>query len=343
MLVTPERNRANLRFAWAAGVVTAGLLFSAAFSVAPTGPWRVSLSLASLPAGFAVFRVARHRTLRRLRVASRPFPSELEEIFEHRVAYYRGLDANERDRFRRMAAVFLDEVRITGIRTDVDDETRALVAASAVIPVFGFHAWEYERLGEVLIYPGSFDREFRTEGVPDRDILGMVGTGNLSGVMILSKPDLRSGFADDRDRRNVGIHEFAHLVDRGDGSIDGLPPGMRASLQPFVAEVHAILSKERRADDIDPYGFTNEIELFAVLAEYFFEAPDRLERNHPEIFRSLERLFSQDPRGTLRRARRHLGGARRKRVGRNAPCPCGSGEKFKRCCGSVRKRRRKAG
>ncbi len=24
---------------------------------------------------------------------------------------------------------------------------------------------------------------------------------------------------------------------------------------------------------------------------------------------------------------------RRKKVGRNAPCPCGSGKKYKRCCG----------
>ena len=26
--------------------------------------------------------------------------------------------------------------------------------------------------------------------------------------------------------------------------------------------------------------------------------------------------------------------ARRVKVGRNAPCPCGSGKKFKKCCGS---------
>ncbi|MBQ7721705.1 MAG: SEC-C domain-containing protein, partial [Kiritimatiellae bacterium] len=25
-----------------------------------------------------------------------------------------------------------------------------------------------------------------------------------------------------------------------------------------------------------------------------------------------------------------------KKVGRNDPCPCGSGKKFKKCCGSLR-------
>ena len=57
----------------------------------------------------------------------------------------------------QLVKVFLDETRITGIRTEVDETTRVLVAASAIIPVFNFDNWEYSRLGEVLIYPGSFD------------------------------------------------------------------------------------------------------------------------------------------------------------------------------------------
>ena len=61
-----------------------------------------------------------------------------------------------------------DEVRITGIRTDVDDLCRLLVAASAVIPIFGFPDWEYARLGEVLIYPSAFGNGYRTDDEADR-------------------------------------------------------------------------------------------------------------------------------------------------------------------------------
>ena len=35
---------------------------------------------------------------------------------------------------------------------------RVLVAASAAIPIFGFHDWEYHRLREVLIYPDCVRR-----------------------------------------------------------------------------------------------------------------------------------------------------------------------------------------
>ena len=66
--------------------------------------------------------------------------------------------------FGRSSSVFLDEVRITGIRTEIDDTIRVLVAASAVIPIFGFHDWEYHRLGEVLIYPDSFGDELSNTG-----------------------------------------------------------------------------------------------------------------------------------------------------------------------------------
>ena len=48
--------------------------------------------------------------------------------------------------------------------------------------------------------------------------------------MILSKPALLTGFDITTDKNNVGIHEFAHLVDGADGAIDGIPPGVPAEV-----------------------------------------------------------------------------------------------------------------
>ena len=41
--------------------------------------------------------------------------------------------------------------------------------------------------------------------------------------MILSKPSLLAGFDDPSTRDNVGVHEFAHLVEQEE-SEDGIPP-----------------------------------------------------------------------------------------------------------------------
>lgn len=335
MIITPERNRSNFRLALLMAAAIGAAVLLIAYLAGGGGP--AGLAIWGVPAVLAaagIFVLVRRETVRRLRVQAEPFPEEYRKVLESRVLYYRGLDDVEKERFHRMALTILDEVRITGIRTDVDTTTRVLVAASAVIPVFGFPEWEYERLGEVLIYPTSFDRDYQTDRKDDRspDILGMVGTGHLTGVMILSKDDLLHGFDDDRDRRNVGIHEFAHLVDRADGAIDGVPPGLRRSIAPWRREIRETLAKSHLAADIDPYAFTNEAEFFAVLTEYFFESPDLLQRKHPGIYSSLEALFQQDTRSRLAKARRVLGGWRKQRVGRNDPCPCGSGKKYKKCC-----------
>ncbi|TWU45045.1 hypothetical protein Q31b_02160 [Novipirellula aureliae] len=321
MLVNTNENRRNLRTCWTLAIV--GVLIVALF--AWLSPWILIL----VPVPPLVAYWLRYRTARRYRVLQNPFPKDREAILNSHVSYYRALDLAGKKRFRDLMTVFLDEVRITGIRTDVDETTRTLVAASAVIPIFAFEDWEYSTLGEVLIYPGSFDGEYQTDEATGANILGMVGTNHLSGVMILSKPSLLAGFANDSDKRNVGIHEFAHLVDKQDGDIDGTPPGVSADIYaPWVKWVGEELKRKAGNDEhIDDYAYTNEAEYFAVLSEYFFESPAILEKKDPRLYDLMRKMYRQN-------TKRLFAGRpkRRKRVGRNDPCPCGSGEKFKRCC-----------
>ena len=66
-----------------------------------------------------------------------PFPEEWRKILEKYVAFYRALNKEEKERFETEIQIFLHETRITGIKTEVDDVTMVLAAASAEIPVFG--------------------------------------------------------------------------------------------------------------------------------------------------------------------------------------------------------------
>ncbi len=322
MLVTPELNRRNRNVA----LVLAGSIFLAVVSFGYFKP----MFLLAIPLAPAAHWFARRRTLRRIDVMQLPFPDEWHRVLRSYVDFYLALDESQQQRFRQLVAIFLDEVPITGIRTDVDDTCRVLVAASAVIPIFGFDDWEYSRLGEILIYPGAFDDEYNSDGNADGDTLGMVGINHLSGVMILSKPSLIAGFENTQDKRNVGIHEFAHLVDKADGAIDGLPAGIPHSvIVPWIEWVGGELSRPvRRGEHIDDYAFTNEAEYFAVLSEYFFEAPEVLAQRDPQTYKMMQAMYRQNTKALLSRSFVR----RPKRVGRNKPCPCGSGEKFKRCC-----------
>jgi len=257
-----------------------------------------------------------------------PFPAEWEQILRTHVKFFVALDEQQQERFRQLVKVFLDEVRITGIRTEVDDTTRVLVAASAVIPIFGFHDWEYRRLGEVLVYPSSFGDGYQTKGEPGENTLGMVGLKHLSGVMILSRPDLLAGFDNPSIGQQVGIHEFAHLVEQevGDG---GLPPEVPVeAVRQWVQYVARELSHpEANRSYLNDYAYTNEHEFFAVLAEYFFKTPELLRQKDPRLYEMLRDMFHQDP-GSLF----EMVPARRAGYGRHSPCPCESGKKYKDCC-----------
>lgn len=262
------------------------------------------------------------------------FGPEHRIVLQEKIAFYNTLSDEEKTRFENEVTDFLRRTRITGIDTKIDDTDKMLVAASAVIPVFGFRDWHYGSITEVLIYPNSFNANFETAGNEEgseRRITGMVGTGAMNGTMILSKQALHVGFQNESDKQNTAIHEFVHLIDKTDGAIDGIPENLLG--KQYVLPWINLMSKEIKQinankSDINPYGATNQSEFFAVVSEYFFEQPQLLQSKHPELYAMLERIFDQ--KLNLKKLT-----TTRYRIGRNDPCPCNSGKKFKYCCGAV--------
>jgi MtfA peptidase len=222
-----------------------------------------------------------------------PFPEEWRAILLEQSDYYEVLDEYQKPQFEKRIQQFLQQTRITGVNTTVEDLDKILIGASAIIPIFAFPDWEYINLREVLLYPDSFNHEFEQEG-NDRTVLGMVGDGALNGVMVLSRHELRQAFLNKTSKTNTAIHEFVHLVDKTDGTVDGIPEILMQRqyvlpwLQAMQKEIKKILADK---SDINPYGATNEAEFFAVVAEYFFERPDLLERKNPELYQLLISIF----------------------------------------------------
>lgn len=222
-----------------------------------------------------------------------PVPLQLKDILEDQVPFYQQLNNQKQIEFKERASHFLTQVKITGVRTKVEDLDRVLIAASAIIPIFNFPGWEYPNLNEVLLYPDSFSHEFEQEG-EERHILGMVGSGAYSQVMILSQFELRQAFLNETGKNNTAIHEFVHLIDKTDGEIDGIPESLlgRQYIKPWLQLMQEKI-KEIIDDksDINPYGATDEAEFFAVASEYFFERPELLKAKHPELYELMEKIF----------------------------------------------------
>jgi SWIM/SEC-C metal-binding protein len=63
-------------------------------------------------------------------------------------------------------------------------------------------------------------------------------------------------------------------------------------------------------------------EIASIFQEKGWKYTIELEAEKPEDTRDLERLLNPDQPVTVE-----------KKIGRNEPCPCGSGKKYKKCCG----------
>jgi len=222
-----------------------------------------------------------------------PMTDQYRNLLDEHVVFYQQLDPEGREKFEQKVQRFLANVRITGIKTTVDDLDRVLIGASAIIPIYAFPDWEYINLNEVLLYPDAFSHEFEQLG-EHRSVAGMVGTGALQNVMVISKQALRHGFTNNAGNSNTAIHEFIHLIDKTDGAVDGIPEVLlkHQYTLPWVNMMREKMEEMMRGEsDIDLYGVSSQAEFFAVVSEYFFNRPDLLQEKHPALFTMLERMF----------------------------------------------------
>jgi Mlc titration factor MtfA (ptsG expression regulator) len=225
-------------------------------------------------------------------------PQNFKAVLDENVSYYKKLDEKSKLKFEEKLQEFLSYVHIDGVDTTVGELDKLLVAASAVIPIFGFKKWQYHNLRNVLLYPASFNRdEFLASGY-EKNVAGMIGNGPMQRVMILSKPALREGFINKESTANTGIHEFVHLLDKEDGDVDGLPEALLNRkhnsewIELMNKNIELILQKR---SDFNSYGASNKAEFFAVTSEYFFNQPELFKENHRELYESMCLIFNQDP------------------------------------------------
>ncbi len=268
----------------------------------------------------AFFKFKTRGSISPYREPDREFPREWRSILETKIEFYKKLERGERKLFEYKVHVFLLNVRIIGLQTEVTHEDRILIGASAVIPIFRFKNWHYRELYEIQLYPDKFR-------IPTTDKLanGLVGWGAMEGKMLLSKKALRHGFEDNTDGKNVAIHEFIHLFDKADGDIDGLLETIirENDIEPWLYLVHSKMEEIRSGKStLRPYGGTNQAEFLAVVGEYFFEKPEQMKSEQPDLYAALNSFFNP-PQALLNKF---------KHVGSYDDCPCGSRKRFGKCC-----------
>jgi MtfA peptidase len=283
-------DRSALALAWAeAGVMC---LFLALVGAAAQG-WPGGLAGAAAGAFLGALWVGRQRSrdARRRDAVAGPFPARWRAILAHRYDHYDRLPEGLRPAFEGQVQLFMADKRITGVGAVVTDELRVLVAASAATLSFAWDAYPWDQLAEVLLYARDFDRDYSFSG---REL---AGEAHPWGTIIISVPTLQHSFDDPDDGYHVGLHEFAHLLDKWGTHFDGILPGLdEARSRAWVALAAREMERMRQGQSvIDPYGQESPVEFLAVAVEAFFERPLALRRGHAEVYSMLRDYFGQDP------------------------------------------------
>ncbi|KZE34923.1 M90 family metallopeptidase [Crenobacter luteus] len=190
-----------------------------------------------------------------------------------------------------------------------DDAIGETIALQAALPALELGAAALEGWREIIVYPDAFvarDLWVDDAGLMHEGEQVLVGQARHDGPVVLSAPDAHDSLA--LDGWNVVIHEIAHKIDMLSGDANGCPP------------LHKGMSRDEWADSwgegyerfcaaldagedgwLDPYAAEHPAEFFAVLSEYFFEAPHWVRDDFPQIYRQLSLFYRQDPAARLAR------------------------------------------
>lgn len=221
------------------------------------------------------------------------FPNSWVEYTAKHIKFFNKLSSIEQEDFKNRVLHFINTTRIIGYANmPISDIDKLLVGISAIIPIFRFKNWEYGFLNEVILYPKAIPGKGIYKG---SYINGLVGEGPMEGRMILAKTALYHGYSNSTDRINVGIHEFSHIIDKQDGTIDGVPNVLLDDSQigPWLELIRSKSKEiESKKAKINRYALTNDAEFFAVVTEYFFEHPEMMAKKHPGLFKTLENIYS---------------------------------------------------
>lgn len=250
---------------------------------------------------------------RRRTLARHPVEPQLWADVRHQLAIVDGISAAEDQRLRERSVLFLQDKTLTALPgVELDDHARLLLAVQAQLPLLHLADlnW-YQGFHEIVLYAEDFlspQRYRDASGIEHQWDGEHSGEAWQQGPIILAWSGVTASGG--WEGYNLVIHELAHKLDMLNGDANGLPPlhsDMRVTdwaeaMQKAFDDLNRQLDIDEDAETaIDPYAAQNPAEFFAVTSEYFFSAPDLLDKAYPDVYRQLGLFYRQDPLQRLNR------------------------------------------
>jgi Mlc titration factor MtfA (ptsG expression regulator) len=227
------------------------------------------------------------------RVPELTIPPELVEnygmIIERVLPYYGKLNETNRQRFLKRVYNFRMSKSFHFNGLEPREEIMILVSAAAVQVTFGLKKYRFLFFTDIYVHSDAY-QELNSK-VP------YIGHVAPSGIYISWKHFVQ-GFADYTDAFNVALHEMAHALHHENFIREtGIDWDFRQDFDKLPAIYGPLMAKAimERKSYLRGYAFTNFHEFWAVSVEYFFENPQYLKDNLPQLYAILCRTLKQDP------------------------------------------------
>lgn len=212
-------------------------------------------------------------------------------------SYYLNLSEREKRRFRERVFEFLLFKKFERINENdlpelnvfvITDEIKIQVATTAVKITFGYSKeYEYKSFHKIIISSKDYVSNY-THKVHKGE------TNPNRGYVALSWESFQESEKFQQDSIHVGLHEFAHAEFSEELAGNNNDEFME-NIHTWHHKVVELCKKQETHDFLRRYAFVNKMEFFAVTMEYFFENPQGLNQNLPELYELMVAMLNQNP------------------------------------------------
>lgn len=213
-----------------------------------------------------------------------------EEFFlRQNFPFYKKLSEKHKDYFHHRLVTFKETYAFIP-REDfkIDRETQTLIAGTYVMLTFGMRRYLIDSFDKIIVYPDVYystqSEEYHKGEFNPR-----------MKAVVFSWKDFVDGYQISNDNLNLGIHEFSHVVHHHSlRSSDGSSLTFRKHYERLRKEVNHPPNRQKLIDSdyFRIYAYTNQFEFISVIIEHYFETPDELKMNFPELFEHVSKMLN---------------------------------------------------
>lgn len=205
--------------------------------------------------------------------------------------YFNDLSPDLKKQFVYRVHQFKLQKKFHFIGLENKEDAAILVSASAIQVTFGLSNYMLSYFKDIYILADAYSME--------KDDELYVGHVAPEGIYLSWKHFLY-GYSHKNDNINVAVHEMAHALLHNNffAQYGASDKHFRLNYEKFSSKTGQILADvitQRRTSYLRSYAYTNMHEFWAVSVEAFFEGPEALRENMPDLYEALCKVLNQDP------------------------------------------------